>query len=192
MAELILIRHSISQPHPEQNSHEWLLTDEGRAKCKIVAEKLRPYPIRQIYTSAESKAVETGKIVAEILELPSAIATDLGETKREGLDLMANLGDFKAQVREAMRRPDEKLFGEETFSEARERFLKEMNGLLAKHPNETIALVSHGRVLSMVLAQFSGEDPVSIWDSLKMPAYAVVSLPEMKVLALVRDISEET
>ena len=63
--------------------------------------------------------------------------------------------------------------------------------LLAQHPDETIALVSHGRVLSMVLAQFSGEDPVSIWDSLKMPAYAVLSLPEKKVLALVRDIVEE-
>ena len=56
MAELILIRHSISQPKPEQNSHDWLLTDEGRSNCKILAEYMRPYTIRHIYTSAEAKA----------------------------------------------------------------------------------------------------------------------------------------
>lgn len=189
--ELILIRHSISQPSPELNSHDWPLTDEGRAKCKILAEKLRPYPIRQIYTSAEAKAIETGQIIAEILDLPTAIAADLGETKRIGLDMNASVAEFKAEVREAMRRPDEQLFGEEGFSDARERFLNEMNRLVAQHPEETIALVSHGRVLSMVLAQFSDEDPISIWESLKMPAYAVVALPEKKVLALVRDIVED-
>jgi broad specificity phosphatase PhoE len=191
MASLIFIRHSISQPSPELNSHEWPLTDEGRVKCKILAEKLRPYAIRQIYTSTEAKAVETGQIVADILDLPCSIAPDLAETRREGLDMMANMADFKAQVREAMRQPDEKLFGEERFSDARERFLNEMTRLLAQHPAETIALVSHGRVLSMVLAQLRDEDPISIWDSLKMPAYAVLSLPEKKVLVLVRDIVEE-
>jgi hypothetical protein len=129
MAELILIRHSISQPDPQVNSHHWTLTDEGRTKCKILAQKLRQYPIRQIYTSAEAKAVETGQIIAEVLELPCAIASDLGETKREGLDLMASMADFKAEVREAMCRPDEKLFGEESFNQARERFLNEMHRL---------------------------------------------------------------
>jgi broad specificity phosphatase PhoE len=188
MAELILVRHSISQPNPEINSHEWGLSEVGREACKILAEKLRPYAIRQIYSSAEAKAVETGQILAACLDLSCETAPDLGETRREGIDFVANAVDFKEQVREAMRRPSERLFGEESFQAARERFVTAMELLLSEHPDETIALVSHGRVLSMVLAQFSGEDPVSIWDSLRMPAYAVLSLAEKEVRAFVREI----
>lgn len=188
MANLILIRHSMVQPNPELNSHEWGLVEEGREACKILVEKLRPYAIRQIYSSQEAKARETGQILADALGLSCEIAPDLAETKREGLDFMANSAEFRQQVREAMRRPDEKLFGEERFADARERFLNAMERLLCQHPNETIALVSHGRVLSMVLAQFTGEDPVSIWDSLKMPAYAILSLPEKEIRAFVREI----
>lgn len=188
MAELILIRHSITEPNPELNSHEWTLTELGRERCKILAEALRPYPIRHIYTSDEAKAIVTGAIIAESFGIKAEIEPKLAETKRSGLDFMGSQAEFKQQVREAMRYPNEKRFGDESFSAARERFLEAMDARSAMHPNETIALVSHGRVLAMVLAQFSGEDPSSIWDSLKMPAYAVISLPEKQIRALVREV----
>lgn len=191
MPELILIRHSITEPDASLNSHEWQLSADGQQKSKLLAEYLRPYPIAKIYTSEEAKAIETGAIVGKSLGIACETAQDLDETRRKGLDFTTSPAEFKAQVREAMQYPDELRFGEETFNAAKERFLIALEKLLAKHPNESIALVSHGRVLAMVLGHLTGENPIEIWDSLKMPAYVVLSYPEKKVLKFVRNIAEE-
>lgn len=178
---LILIRHSVSRPDPQRPAHEWRLTDEGRARCVQLADELRPYGVQWIYTSEEPKAQRTGELVAAQLGIPCRTAPNLHETRRVSAPFFADIREFHARIRAAMEQPDAVVFGEEAFGAARERFRAQIESLLAAHPGASVALVSHGSVLAMALAQMTGRDPFALWCSLEMPAYAAFTLPEKRL-----------
>src|SRR5688572_20787281 len=125
MRRLILIRHSQTKQQANVNSHAWQLTDEGRKRCELLAEELRPYGISRVITSEEAKAALTGQLVADVLVVPCETAPNLHETKRETVGYFERAADFKASVQAAMVEPDKLLFGEETFTDARERFAQQ-------------------------------------------------------------------
>ena len=191
MTHLILIRHSQTQQQKDMNSHQWQLTETGRERCQILAEQLRLHEIDRIFTSEEPKAQLTGQLVADVLHIPCETAPDLHETKRDSVGYFEHIAEFQAAVEAAMLEPDKLLFGEETFTDARTRLANQIDTLLQQYPDETLALVSHGTVLALYLAQLSGDGAVGIWQSLDMPAYAVVSLPEKTITKIVTSIVQE-
>ena len=193
MRQLIVIRHSQTRQQPNVNSHEWQLTDEGRKRCQVLAEELRPYAIDRVITSEEPKAALTGQLVAGGLAIAGDTAPNLHETKRETVGYFEREADFKASVQAAMTEPDKLLFGEETFTAARERFSKQLDTLLEQYPDETLAVVTHGTVMALYLAHLSEQDVVSLWNSLDMPAYAVimVSLAQKQVTKIVASIAQK-
>jgi broad specificity phosphatase PhoE len=193
MRQLILIRHSTVELQTNVNSHEWQLNAEGRKRCELLAEELRSYGIDRVITSEEAKATLTGQLVADVLEIPCESAPNLHETKRETVGYFENVNDFRASVQAAMAEPDKLLFGEETFTDARERFSKQLDTLLEQYPDETLAVVSHGTVMALYLAHISEQDVVSLWNALDMPAYAVimVSLGQKQVTKIVASIAQK-
>ena len=193
MRRLILIRHSQTKQQANVNSHDWQLTDEGRKRCQLLAEELRPYAIDRVITSEEPKAALTGQLVEEVLAVPCETAPNLHETKRETVGYFEREADFKASVQAAMAEPDKLLFGEETFTAARERFSQQIETLLVLYPGETLAVVTHGTVLSLYLAHLSEQDMIALWNSLDMPAYAVimVSLAQKQVIKIVASIAQK-
>ena len=117
-----------------------------------------------------------GQLVAEQLDVSWQTAPDLGETKRETIPYFPELADFKNAIRKAMAQPDKLLFGEETFTSARERFSSQVDALLKQYPDDTLAIATHGTVLSLYLAHMSGDNVYEIWESLGLPAYIVVNM----------------
>jgi broad specificity phosphatase PhoE len=193
MRHLILIRHSQTKQQANVNSHAWQLTDEGRKRCELLAEELRSYSIDRIVTSEEAKAALTGQLVADVLAIPCESAPNLHETKRETVGYFEREADFRASVQAAMNEPDKLLFGEETFTDARERLAEQLDTLLEQYPDETLAIVTHGTVMALFLAHISEQDIVSLWNSLDMPAYAVimVSLGQKQVTKIVASIAQK-
>lgn len=178
--KLILVRHSISAPQPDLPQEAWQLTAEGELCCVQLAETLRPYAPERIFTSIEAKAQSTGKHLAQALSIPWQTAPDLQETARGDEDYFADKAAFAAAVEKAMRQPEQVLFGSETFAGAKARFTQQMHTLMQQHPGETLVLVSHGRVLSMVLGELQSRDPFAIWQEMPMPAYVVLDLPSLR------------
>ncbi len=172
MTMLILIRHAETLPVAGIPAHQWQLTEQGAEASQAIAAELARYQLEAIYTSTETKAIVTGTIIAQQLTIPCQSVQDLEETHRAATDLL-DRDTFRQAVHHAMQHPDELLFGDETFAAARHRFIKRAWHLLQQHPQQAIALVSHGRVLSMVMAILLNRDPVTIWDTLKMPDYTV-------------------
>lgn len=175
---VILIRHSITAPQPDRPQEDWQLTPEGAKSCRILAAELSEVAPDRIFTSTEAKAIATGKILAEQLHIPWETAPNLQETARGDSHYFEDKATFAAAVQRAMQQPDQVVFGSEAFADARQRFLKQMHELLTQHPEETIALVSHGRLLAMVLAELQQRDPFDIWQSLKMPDHIVLEFPD--------------
>lgn len=182
MTTIILIRHAPTQPDKNQHSTKWQMTDDAQKLCHALAKQLSDYEPGKIYTSTEVKAQATGRFIAEKLDnIPVEIVDNLQETQRQSKKFYDSQNEFHAAVRKAMLSPDEVLFGDETFADARKRLAEQVATLVKQHPDDTIVIVSHGRILSMYLAKLMRQLPVSIWGKLQMPAYAVLSWDEQTI-----------
>jgi broad specificity phosphatase PhoE len=182
MPYLLLIRHSVSRQVPGTSAHTWELTEEGRARCLRLAEWLRPYQPAVVVNSAEPKAVQTGDILARTLGLPLETEAGLGEHRRATAPYFDTLEAFEDAVRRLLANPDDMVFGEETGTQARERFEAALNTALARYTGQTVALVTHGTVMTLFLARAAGVEPFAFWKALGMPAYVALSLPEYEII----------
>jgi broad specificity phosphatase PhoE len=178
---LILIRHSQPRLEPDRPASQWPLTEEGRQRCIVLAERLAAYAPDLIVTSRERKAIETSALVAARLALPTLIAPGLHEHEREQVGWLSNPA-FEQAVSAFFAQPNELVFGEETASQAGARFDAAVRDVLASHPAQTVAIVSHGTVITLFLAQHAGVAALPFWTRLDMPALVVLSLPELKLL----------
>jgi broad specificity phosphatase PhoE len=188
---LILIRHSQSQPEPDRPASQWPLTAEGRRRCIALAERLAAGAPDVIVTSRERKAGETGTLVAARMRLPIAVADGLHEHQREHAGWLTNPA-FEQAVAAFFTRPDELVFGEETASQAGARFDAAVRGVLATRPGQNVAIVSHGTVITLFVAQHAGVAPRPFWKRLGMPAIVIFSLFDLRLLEVIERIESAT
>ena len=181
MRKLILVRHSLPVITGDQTASLWQLSDEGRRRCERLAELLAVHRPSAIVTSTEPKAIETGQLIGERLGIPTEAAPNLHEHERPGTDL-DTLERFQAKVARLLEHPSEWVFGAETGDEARERFATAVEDALKQHPAGNLAIVSHGTVMTLFLAHAVGINPVPFWRGLGLPAYVVLSYPELALI----------
>lgn len=189
MAELILVRHSISNPRPDAVSHEWELTDAGRQRCIPLAEQLASYQPAVIISSHEPKARATAQLVAEHLGLPLLQGEGLHEHLRHTVPYFDSVAEFRGRVADFFARPTEHIFGEESADEAYVRFAGGIENALATYPNQTVVVVTHGTVMSLFIARANGLDAYALWERWDMPAYAVLSRPDFELHETVESVS---
>lgn len=182
MTDIIFIRHAPTKPDKTQHSTQWQLSEDSQKLCYQLAEQIKHHNITKIYTSIEPKAQLTGKFIAEKLEITSIASEDnLQETERHSKAFYDNQNTFRLAVQEAMLFPNNLIFGDETFTDARIRFTSQVEQLANKHPDETIVIVTHGRILSMYLGDIMKQSPETIWKKLQMPAYAILSWEKQEI-----------
>jgi 2,3-bisphosphoglycerate-dependent phosphoglycerate mutase len=185
---LILVRHSLPEMATRVPASSWRLSDKGRRRCEALAELLAGYRLARVVTSAEAKAVETGRIVARDLDVPLEIAADLHEHERGVVESISDSDEFQAQVADLFRHPGETIFGLETADEAHRRFSLAVTDVLERHPTGNLAIVTHGTVLSLYVTRMVGLEPVAFWKSLGLPSFVVLSLPGFELLRVVEHV----
>lgn len=181
-SHLILVRHAAVHVDPNIPSHQWPLTDDGRSTTRQLAHQLKPYQPQRIITSKEAKAQATGATLAEVLQLPTKTAPGLQEHDRRGVPFFENKADFATAVATFFARPDELVFGGETAVQATARITQAINRQLEENPDTTLAIVSHGTVLTLFICQHNPElSLMQFWQALTLPCAFVVTVPEMKL-----------
>ncbi|MEZ4593846.1 MAG: histidine phosphatase family protein [Chloroflexota bacterium] len=181
--QLILVRHAAVSIDPTIPSHEWPLTANGRSATHTLAHKLTPYQPSRIITSEEPKAVATGAALAEVLALPTHAAPGLQEHDRRGVPYFENKADFETAVAHFFTHPHELVFGNETAVQARGRLETAVQQQLDAYPQDTLALVTHGTVLTLFLCHHNPQlVPLPFWQSLALPCAFVVRLPGMELV----------
>jgi broad specificity phosphatase PhoE len=185
--QLILIKHARPLIDPIKPSHEWKLSEQGRADAAKLVEILRPNQIAKVYSSDEPKAIETAAIIAETLGVPTEIAADVHEHDRSNVPHMRS-GEFISHVELFFRRPDELTLGRETANECLDRFESAINDTVQKHGQDNIAVVTHGTVLSLYLAKLGAGKPYEIWRKMGLPSYAIVDPNARRVNELVEKV----
>jgi broad specificity phosphatase PhoE len=181
MRSLILIKHSMVTIDTTVSAQHWRLSEEGRERCTTLADQLALYHPTRIVASQEPKATETGQLVAARLGLPFETAAGLGEHDRTGVPF-GPTAQFEADVARFFAQPGDLVHGRETADEAYARFSGAVQRILNQYPDDTLAIVTHGTVLSLFVARHAGIDPFPLWKSLHLPSFVVLSLPNFAVL----------
>lgn len=182
VAQLLLVKHALPDIRPDIPSKRWLLGEEGRKQSLFLAERLRPYTPGIVITSDEPKAAETGEIVAKALSLPCHTVPNLHENDRTGVPYFDNPADLEAVANAFFGKPNERVFGGESADETRERFVIAVQGALEPHPTQTVVLVAHGTVNTLLVAAHNPVVPFDLWKVWPLGGFAVLSRPDFKLL----------
>jgi broad specificity phosphatase PhoE len=172
---LVLVKHAMPVLDPSRPAREWLLGEDGEAQARELADRLRAFAPLRLITSPEPKAVRTCEIVAGALGVPMREVDALREIDRRRLPLMSseehqrnNAGIFAHR--------DRPVLGTESARDALARFrrgvLAEVDALEAGN----LVVVSHGTVISLLVAEYHDVDAFTIWKSLRCATFLAMPL----------------
>ena len=191
MSRLILIKHASPEFVTSRPADEWHLSAAGRARCQRLAERLRPFAPDVIVTSDEPKARETGEIVAQILRLPAHTQPGLHEHRRRTVPWYDDYDVLKRLILTLFDKPDMVVHGEETANAAYDRFGAAVDEVIAQYPEQTVAISTHGTVMSLFAQHRAGVDPKPLWESLQLPSFIIFHLPSFAIESVVPDVVGE-
>lgn len=183
MSKLILVKHALPQIDPAVPAKNWKLSDEGRARCVVLADKLARHAPGVVVSSTEPKAQETGRIVAARLNIPFETAPGLHEHERQNVPF-TDQAQFETSMAEFFANPQELVFGEETAAQAYGRFSKAVMAAMKRHAPKDIIICTHGTVLTLFVSRVANKKPFDFWRQLGLPAFVVLSVPEFIIRAL--------
>lgn len=168
----------------DRPSRVWRLSDAGRASCGWLGDWLAAEGVTHIVSSAEPKAAETAQLAAQRISLTAAVREDLHENDRTGLGYLG-LSALHARMRAFFNEPGRAVIGAETANAAEARFSAAVRSAIAGARGESLAIVTHGTVMSLFVARHNAIDPFAFWESLTLPAIVVL---EGETFALARTI----
>ena len=180
---LLLVKHSLPEVQDDLPARAWRLSEEGRMRAARLAEKLRPFQVEIIFSSKEPKAVETAQIVAADFQVPLHLAEGLHEHERDSVPLLSR-PEFEQSIRALFERPDALVFGSETANHAQARFSRAVQLLLTQYESHTIAIVTHGTVISLFVSRLVGCSGYSFWKELGLLSFVVLDMESNKLVAL--------
>lgn len=157
---LILIRHGEPEAYARGRCYGKLdvgLSDLGREQMRGVARRLKKTRLGAVYSSPRRRAYESAEIIAvehnlDVSSDPRLCEIDFGEF--EGLTYDEAAERYPEEYWEWMERPTEVTFpGGENFMSLRERVTRCAGRVRASHSGQTVAVVSHGGVNRVILAE---------------------------------------
>jgi probable phosphomutase (TIGR03848 family) len=134
------------------------LSDEGREQAMRVAARLSSVKLAAVYSSPFERCLETAEAIAAGRDVAVETISDLGEV---------DYGEWTGRTFAALRRtvlwrrvhrlPSSVRFpGGESLPEVKDRGVRAVEAIAAKHRNGVVAVVTHGDVIRLVLAHYAG------------------------------------
>lgn len=161
MTTLILIRHGHTD-WADKKLAGWLpdvhLNELGQKQAQELVERLKPIEITAIYSSPLDRTIETAQPLAKARGLKINRITNLGEVKYgdwqgQSLKVLAQKKEWKS-VQAA---PSTFAFPNgESFREMQNRAVAAVEKIIVEHPKDTVLAFSHGDVIKVIVAYYSG------------------------------------
>jgi broad specificity phosphatase PhoE len=162
-SEIILLKHSMPDLIGNTPPQEWKLGVEGQRSAMEFADRLRKKEIRHILSSSETKALETAKIIGRAFGIEPKVIPGIHEIDIKPRPILSREEHINANSL-IFEMPDRAVLGNESASNARQRFETALQDGLGKVPlDEDVLVVSHGTVISLFVASKNGCDPLPIW-----------------------------
>jgi probable phosphoglycerate mutase len=161
MTTLILIRHGHTD-WADKKLAGWLpdvhLNEAGKKQAEELPQRLAALEIAAIYSSPLERTIETAQPLAKARGLRIHRATDLGEVK---------FGDWQGQTLKVLSNKKEwrivqvapstfQFPNGESFRETQSRAVGAIEKIRAGHAKDTVVAFSHGDVIKLIVAYYSG------------------------------------
>lgn len=154
MTEILLIRHGETlwnQQGRMQGQQDSPLTPVGMNQARQLARRMKALEFTALYSSDLGRAHQTARCIAD--ETGHEVIAEPGLRERS-FGIFEGLTNTEIKLRHpedhelfAKRLPDYRMSGGESAAQFRERVIVTMERIVKRHPDETIAIVSHGLVL---------------------------------------------
>ena len=179
MERVVLVRHGPTMVEPDVPQDQWRLSPEGENIVRSWAECQSWDGVTQLYTSPEAKAVETAAMISQTANIPVAGIDDgLRELR---VPFIASRGEFLARMERYLGGFPDPDF--EPWESAQARIHSSIHAIQARHAGQSIAVVSHGRILTAYLSGIlSRRLSEREWLAIQMPDSAVVDMEAGRVL----------
>jgi probable phosphoglycerate mutase len=171
MTCLILIRHGQTDWNVEgryQGQVDIPLNERGREQAAQTARALSGANLAAIYASDLTRAVETAKALAQVAGLPVRIDPRLREIN-QGRWEGRLFDEIRAEYPEELKRRQEDPLafappGGEVVGQVRERVLAAVADIVRRHPDQRVAIVSHGLALALVRTYYGDYPAGKVWE----------------------------
>lgn len=170
--KLVLIRHSKTILEKDMPNEQWILSEEG---VKLAMELSTNSFIKKcsvIYSSLQTKALETTLLLAKPNYIPIMTEKTLTETTSITNGFFDHFEEEVAKWHNGKYRINDG----ETKAESLKRFKATVKKIASKHSfQDYIGIVAHGNVLSILSECYSDRDSYYIHKSLQMPDFAILN-----------------
>ena len=163
MTKLYLIRHAEAEGnlyrriHGQYNS---LVTDNGYRQIDALGERFSSIPLDAVYSSDLFRSVTTAKAISDPKSLPLITQPELREIhmgvwedKTWGEMDLKNSASMQLFVSSS---PQWRVAGGETFAQLRRRASTAFLQIAKHHPDQSVAIVTHGTAIRYARAAFQG------------------------------------
>ncbi len=163
MTQVLLIRHAVNDFVKTGRLAGWTpevhLNEEGRAQAGALGARLAAVPLAAVYSSPLERTLETAQaIVAHHPALTVELHEGIGEVRYgewEGKAIRELQGRKMWQM--VQHTPSRASFpGGETMRGVQQRAVEAVEALVAVHPKDIIAVVSHADLIKMLIAHYLG------------------------------------
>lgn len=153
------------------------LNEQGRQQSERLAQTLAQQPISAVYSSPLERCLETAQPIATALGLPvhaepGVLEVDYGEWRGANLKELAEKPEWRAvqHYPSSFRFP-----GGETLYEVQTRAVAALERIVTAHPNQLVAVLSHGDVIRTSLAHFMGT-PLDLFQRIQIGTASISGL----------------
>ncbi len=166
MSTIYLIRHGQAEGNLYRRCHSWhngLLTLKGREQVKALEKRFDGVHFDAVYSSDLYRAMSTAGAIYRPRGLTLRVDPGLREIDA-GVWEDVPWGQLLYDHRESLTAflncdPSWQVEGSETFSHVRQRMVASLTRIAAAHPDQTVAVVSHGCAIRAGLSAFLGLEP---------------------------------
>jgi alpha-ribazole phosphatase len=168
--DIILVRHGETEWNVGEIFRGRIdidLNETGRKQAELLGKYLSDSKIEAVYSSPLKRALNTAQTIARHHHLEVQIASGLNDLdfgQWQGLSLQEVTEKYKELYTEWANHPERvKLPGGETLGQVRERAIKVVDEVIARH-KDTVALVSHRVVNKVLICALLGLDDSHFWN----------------------------
>jgi broad specificity phosphatase PhoE len=156
MATVFFVTHPEVRVDPAVPVPLWGLSDAGRSRMTEFSGKPELAGISAIWSSAETKAVEAARILADRLGVEAGVEERLHENDRSATGFLPP-PEFERMADAFFARPEESVRGWERAVDAQARVAAAVDSVLDRSGRGEVAIVAHGGVGTLLLCRLLGE-----------------------------------
>lgn len=156
---IFLVRHGETTDEDTKKIYKGTLdiplSEKGITRLKRVANHLAGYNLDSVYTSVLSRAVESGRIIAEPHNLdivPDSSLNELYFGRWQGMSFNEIAEKFPDNLSLWLQDPENHPpLGGESLLKAQKRIMGKFREIVNKHQRENVVIVAHGGALRIIL-----------------------------------------